>query len=281
MAYTILSDFDGVWTNQAREAEALFELFVRRVARVAGERPERVDGVLRAFVDRLSADPTAHGWAPDGRISAFIDEDPLLRTSAMTAALRTDTSLARYRDAIVREFEDLGSFADACFVDATAAFSATGAAVMVPGAAEAMDALLGAGVTVVVVSNSSSDKVVSWLCRAGIDAGSGGAAVQVVGDAKKWSLGPTDAHIDAGGRRVYVDRPHYRRILEEVQPDLVIGDVFSLDLALPAVMRDAGNGPRQLVLRGQPHTPAWCRDDHAGGLIDVVVTHPRDLVTII
>jgi hypothetical protein len=68
--------------------------------------------------------------------------------------------------------------------------------------------------------------------------------------------------LDVGGRRVLVDRPRYRALIEEEQPDLVIGDVFSLDLALPlhlARTEPATFGGIRLYLRTRDYTPDWSR----------------------
>jgi hypothetical protein len=43
--------------------------------------------------------------------------------------------------------------------------------------------------------------------------------------------------VTVGGLRVDVARPDYERVLREERPDAVIGDVFSLDLALPLALK--------------------------------------------
>jgi hypothetical protein len=63
----------------------------------------------------------------------------------------------------------------------------------------------------------------------------------------------------------------------------VIGDVFSLDLALPHVMRTTAQraAPRRLVLRRHDHTPSWILNDRAGGAIDEVVDGVGELAGIV
>jgi hypothetical protein len=104
----------------------------------------------------------------------------------------------------------------------------------------------------------------------------------VRGSASKWLIG-SDAAIDIAGRRIFVDRPRYRAAIEAEEADLVVGDVFSLDLALPHVMRTHGMAaaPRSLVLRHHPHTPSWVRDTAAGGAIDHMVAGLAELPAIV
>ena len=82
-----------------------------------------------------------------------------------------------------------------------------------------------------------------------------------------------------GGRSIFVDRPAYRTLVADEAPDVIIGDVFSLDLAMPHVMRReaAVGAPRVLALRRHTHTPSWVLDGRADGAIDVVVDQVGDL----
>ena len=85
------------------------------------------------------------------------------------------------------------------------------------------------------------------------------------------------------GRSIHVDRPKYRAVIEEEDPDLVVGDVFSLDLALPHVLRTQGQAfaPQMLVLRRHPHTPEWILDGNAGGAIDRVIDRVDELLSVV
>lgn len=288
MAVRILSDFDGVWTDQASEAEHVKAFQETEAARLAGVALEEARGDFRRFASAVLCEPHLFGWMPDGRITAYADEDPFCHPSSIAgfieAKAASDPRAALYRSAILRAgFPTLAAFSDRCFLAATDAFRGAHPPALVDGAGAACAALRDAGAEIVVASNSRAEKVVSWLRHAGIDAGeAGGHLVRVHGDAGKWQIAGSAA-IDVGGRRVLVDRPRYRAVIEEEQPDLVIGDVFSLDLALPHALRAAGHpaAPDLLVLRRHPHTPAWVLDTHGDGAIDVVVDHLRDLVAVV
>ena len=81
-----------------------------------------------------------------------------------------------------------------------------------------------------------------------------------------------------------MDRPYYREILRDVRPDLVIGDVASFDLALPAFMRSLGDlsADLRLVLRRNAETSAWATAQvRSGGplrLVDEVVNSVAELI---
>ena len=87
------------------------------------------------------------------------------------------------------------------------------------------------------------------------------------------------------GREVHVDRPAYRAILERERPDLVVGDVLSLDLALPLHLRAAGlpGAPRAIGVMHLRHTPAWVLDAVGPGpdQVDFLVPHVTSLPRLI
>lgn len=281
----ILSDFDGVWTEQAEEAEAIFGVFAERLALLRAMARERVEAELRAFLAEVGEQPERYGWAPDGRITAYVDEDPLLRTSALAMYLAAQSgreAVRPYFDAIARAgFESPMAFAGECFVDALSRFRAAHAALLVKGAREVLLELRELGAEVVVVSNSPPEKIEAWFAAAGVATRGREALLRVRGNAAKWRLGGVRA-IERGGRVVFVDRPAYRVLLEEERPDAVIGDVYSLDLALPGVMREDEPelAPRLLLLRRHAHTPQWVLADRAGGHIDQIVGGVAELVPL-
>jgi len=282
----IVSDFDGVWTDQAGEAAAIRELLESELARTSGEPLARVQLDVEALAAIVRAEPHAHGWAPEGRITAYVDEDPLCESSAICRHLASadDERGRSYRESILAAgFADLGEFGDHCFHGGAAAFRRRHTAAIVAHARESLAAIHDAGAEVVVVSNSATEKLAAWFTIAQVDAGEGdGHAVRLRGSAAKWMIDGDDT-IDVGGRPIHVDRPRYRAAIEAEAPDIVIGDVFSLDLALPHVMRRAAQpaAPRRLVLRRHDHTPAWILRDRAGGAIDEIVDGVGDLVAIV
>lgn len=283
----ILSDFDGVWTNQGPEASLLLDWMIGKLGELSGVPAPEANDELRALCAGMKNAPAQHGWAPDGRISAYLDEDPLVESSALTRLLAqgTDPRGQRYVDAVKSAgHASLADFSEWCFRTATASFRDAHPPCIVPDAANLLAAIEDAGAEVVIISNSGADKIAHWFQSAGVDAGEGeGHALRLRGSAMKWFLGDGDDAIEVGGRRIHVDRPKYRAAIEAENPDLIIGDVFSLDLALPHVMRSRGErqAPATLCLRRHAHTPRWVTETKAGGAIDHIVGSVAELPAIV
>lgn len=287
MAFKILSDFDGVWTDQAIEAECVKLFLAAEAARLAEVPANRALADFRGYEARVQASPERYGWAPDGRITAYVDEDPFCVANAIASYLSeaTEPAAARYREAILAGgFANLTAFADRCFLTATGSYRDQHPPALVPGAARHLAALVDAGAEVVVVSNSPADKIINWFRSAGVDAGEVvGHGLRVRGAAGKQVLGATDRCLELAGRRIHVDRPRYLEVLREERADLVIGDVFSLDLSLPHLVRTEGEAfaPRTLVLRGHEHTPRWVREGLIGGPIDHILGGVDELLPLV
>lgn len=283
--FKILSDFDGVWTEADLEAAALHRQLVESCAALLQLDQPSVEADLAAFRRDVQAEPHAFGWAPDGRISAFSDEDPLCEIAGLCALVAAATAgqARRYREAIETRWATVQEFAEHGFQTAMARFRAEHPPSIAHDARAQLQAVTDAGAHVVVVSNSEPGKLSAWFGAVGIDAGEGpGHELRIRGSAGKQVLGG-DSTIDVSGRRVHVDRPRYREAIEQERPTLVIGDIFSLDLALPHAMREDGHpaAPRMLALRRHRHTPAWILRDHAAGAIDHVVERFGDLSTVV
>ena len=287
MAVRILSDFDGVWTDQGPEADHIVRFAATEIARCAGLDPDVTHQRFLALADETRLRPAQFGWAPQGRISAFVDEDPLLATNSVLHLIELDErpELVAWKQALLEDgFPSLGEFANHCFNTSGKAFRASHPPIMVEDTLATFEALMAAGAEVFVVSNSQPTKVIPWLREMGVDAGDDEShRVRVYGDARKWWLSDAPESMQVAGRTVFIDRPAYRRILETVEPDIIIGDVFSLDLALPHHLRReaAAGAPKRLVLRRNEHSPSWATEGRADGAIDAVVEHPRGLLDVI
>src|SRR5687768_15615706 len=200
--FKILSDFDGVWTDQGVEADENYRLVVDECVRLVAGPAAPIESELAQIRERVLASPSTWGWAPDGaRISAYVDEDPLCLPSAICLYLdRVDEPAPRrIRTAILGEFDSLARFSEHCFRAAMASYRERHAPCLVHEAREQLMRVVAHGVEVVVVSNSASEKIAAWLGSAGIDAGEGPShQVRLRGSAGKQVLGETTESITIG-----------------------------------------------------------------------------------
>jgi len=264
----LLSDFDGVWTSPEAEAGAQGEYMEQvLLSWTPGEDRERAADWLRLARDHVRSDPGRYGWAPGGRLSAYGDEDPFAAHSALLHYLH----LRAGEDAVARDlhaavlangFADLDGFGGHTHQQGVERVARERGPGILPAAAAAGRAMLGEGIEVVVVSNSGTDKLSRWFAHAEVPATihpeARAGALRLRGGARKFVLDPdaTDM-LEVGSLRVEVARPFYAEILREERPDAVVGDVFSLDLALPLALRrrEPGWSDLRLYWLLQPYTP--------------------------
>uniref|UniRef100_A0A832MMB8 HAD family hydrolase n=1 Tax=Eiseniibacteriota bacterium TaxID=2212470 RepID=A0A832MMB8_UNCEI len=266
----LVSDFDGVWTFPEAEAASQGEVLETGLLSAVpdGARAEAEAWIARARAAAL-AEPARYGWAPGGRLTAFGDEDPFARHSALLHYIALRAGVDPVADALRASVEAQGhtleTFGNWSHVEGvTRIVSARGPAVLAD-AAGAGRRLLAAGVEVVVVSNSGTEKLWRWLGHAGLPCTvhpeRADGALRLRGAARKFELDGAVRTLSLGDVAVDVARPAYEAILREEQPDAVVGDVFSLDLALPLALRREG-GPfarTRLFWLVHPYTPAWLR----------------------
>ena len=243
----LLSDFDGVWTFPREEGLAHGEELDAALEALVGE-GERAP--VREWIARartaVRAEPVRYGWVSAGRISAFGDEDPFTEHGALLHYLherRTDDPLAeRLASAIEAEGLTLDAFGGRCHVAGVQRVEARRGPGITPTAAGAGRSLLGGGIEVVVVSNSGTEKLDRWFRHAAVPARvhpeHAPRELRLRGSARKFVLAPGAGEgLAIGGVRVDIARPDYEKVLREERPDAVVGDVFSLDLALPLALK--------------------------------------------
>jgi phosphoglycolate phosphatase-like HAD superfamily hydrolase len=258
----LVSDFDGVWTDPRAEAGAIRALMISKLAAAAEVPIERIETAFQALESEFNHTPFDYGWQFEQRITAFACEDLYGRNHAVAACLwsgkPTITDGELLREAIIKATGDAETLADICFKEARASYRETNKAFLVPEAAEVVATLRERGIKVTIVSNSKIDHIVDLFEEAKIDLGN----VEVIGGARKFYLGETDRvpHFwNWHDCQISLQRPHYLEVLERLRPDAVIGDVLSLDLALPLYLRS--QHPEWQHFRAgliqQPYTPVW------------------------
>jgi len=244
----LLSDFDGVWTNPVAEAAAQGDVLDERLLdAVPG--PDREGArawIAQARRETLAA-PERWGWAAAGRLAAFADEDPFSAHSALLHLLSERAASVPLAARMLAGAKAAGrgsleAFGTAAHLDGVARTENARGPGVLPAAAAAGRELLAAGVEVVIVSNSDGEKLERWFTHAGLphamhpESAPGGLRLR--GAAGKHFLDPARSRLlELDGMRIELERPHYEAILREEAPDAIVGDVFSLDLAVALALR--------------------------------------------
>lgn len=236
----VVLDFDGTFTDVATESAPFLEHFRDGLARALGQGVEQAwdeeVAALRAGADLL-------GWNLGGKVVAPATADPYL--TATTAAHRIFQRLAVGTDDATRSEAVQKLYRDS-YVHSATAFK--------PEAKEVLEALLATGMPVTVITNAHTELVEKKLDTL---APKGRERLKVSGDARKFLLDPpdvSDARFDAVPehqqldgvlrRPVYLRRGRYFEALKRVwdstgtkpEETLVAGDIYELDLALPAAL---------------------------------------------
>jgi FMN phosphatase YigB (HAD superfamily) len=265
-----LSDFDGVLTDIAHESARVTNLFLDGLRHVSGGADRTVADLAHSAYEEMAAHPRSHGWRFGGRITAFANEDGFVRLNGLAACL--DARAAR-GDAIARPLlaaiqvtgpDAFTALAHTAYERMTRETAAGAIKPLDPAAADVLRALLARGDEVVVVSNSGTERIAQILRGAGLephpDGTPGPGRLRIRGGARKFILSNSPRGFDVDGYAVATDRPHYEQILLEERPDVIVGDVFSLDLALPLDLvrqKAPGFGRPRLLLRRRGYTPTW------------------------
>ncbi len=244
----LILDYDGVMSQIVQSGEAYRETLVHRLSMKAGL---MIDSVVREFnrtMEKIMRKPWKYGCLVNGQCTAFGDEDPYMMCVSAAEALYNKNPDYRFCDneAYQRFLEGLAheSAASACpGVDG--------------GVKEAIEELSGRA-DISVVSGGRRERICSALEAAGIE-------LNVCGRTDKMKV---DTGFDRVKRYLWVDyakkielrRPDYYEILQSLRGDgsfsdmTVVGDVLSLDLALPCALG------MKVVLKENPYTPGWSKE---------------------
>lgn len=271
----ILTDFDGVLTAQDAEAAAVNDRLVERIAEALRGDQMRANAVVSGFRAEVRANPAVHGWFTGDKIGCYADEDPYVFNNAVCRAIfEGSREVAEKVRAIGLDSAD--ALAMACFEEGTRRFREGNKPHVLDEALGAIQTFFAAGAEVVIVSNSSTERVQAILGPTAILRW-GTGKIRLRGGARKFDVtGDRPKEVpeaeDFGGRQIQLRRGSYADILIEEQPDAIIGDVLSLDVALPAALR--AHDPRfeemQVFLKRHPHTPKWALDGCAAKGVTVV-----------
>lgn len=254
----VVLDFDGTFTDVHEEAKEFPGAYRSDVCDIVG----RDIAAEWAEAERtIAANPDQYGWDVDGKLVAPANADPYIHSTAVatlvfkklgilqSARLRSDIVQVLYRKA---------------YEQTQTAFRSH--------AREVIEALMQSGVPVTIVTNAHTDMVEKKLNDLGVPES---RRPRIHGEARKFIAGalpgpdplfdklPETTRVPGLSRPVYVRRAHYYRALKRIwdenagagpESTLVVGDIYELDLALPAEL----GGAVHLMLR--PGTNGWERE---------------------
>lgn len=271
----IVSDFDGIWTNQAIEAKYVWEFINSSLSDLTNIAPEEIERLLQGCKDEMNKEAYKYGWINGGAIAAFYREDPYGDNNAIFDFIDKqadiDPERKKIKEDILKKYSSLAEFSQDCFVQSTTKFKDEGKLVPVETTRNLVNDLKSNNVEIVVASNSKTEKIKYLFSRAGIEVSDDSSpernVVHARGDARKFVVDNNYNNIAeyleiSEQIKVPLRRSSYHKILSEEKPDFVIGDVFSLDIALPLYMRmnDKEFGKLKVIQRLQPYTPGWVKD---------------------
>jgi hypothetical protein len=278
----LISDFDGVWTNQEVEAAYVEHYIIKSIADLTGDNTDIISLLINECRKEMDRMPYEYGWYHNGAIAAYYGEDPLAdnyaifdyidRFATTTTYSNFKQHLYKVKDAILTKTKmTLAEFSNSCFVKSTAQFKLEGKLKPVSSAGRIVKQLNQKGVEIIVVSNSRAEKIQHLFTKAGHTATNEKSIVRGKlhsrGNAKKFVIDNSHTSLPefletTGRYKINLRRGDYHKILTEEKPDYVMGDVFSLDLALPLYLRlhDKQFANLKIIQKVQKHTPKWVKD---------------------
>ncbi|MDZ4710814.1 MAG: hypothetical protein SGI89_00650 [bacterium] len=277
----LISDFDGIWTEQGDEAGFVWNYIIDAVTVLSGYQRKSTELFLQQCKLEMNKNPEKHGWFIGDDAACFYTEDPYGDNNAVfnyISKVNTDKLSADFaeqliviRESIIKKYKSLSDFSQECFTLATGYYKSLGRLEPVSNAEAIVREINSLGIDIVVVSNSTTDKIKYLFSRASVEVSSDPLAqrkkVHARGDAKKYMVYNSDSTLEKGYKinhkiEVPLRRSNYHQILIEEKPDFVIGDVFSLDIALPLHLRmnDKKFSKLKVIQRVQTYTPDWVKD---------------------
>jgi hypothetical protein len=230
----VVLDFDGTFTDVAAEGAPFVRHFKSHLARMLGQNEGTLEDVWRQEEAAVLAGAHAFGWDVGGRVVAPAIADPYLLSNCVARQIMNRAGA--FKDPAARHEVQQTLYREA--------YKLTGMAFK-PEAKEVLEALLDTGLPILV------DAKLTKLAPRGRE------RLQVKGDARKYLIEdpqPSDARFAAlpesiqfDGllpRPVYLRRGKYYEALRDIwnqtgtgpEATLVAGDIYELDLALPAAL---------------------------------------------
>ncbi len=244
----VASDFDGTVTNVQREAETYLAANHEILANKIGLGIYELKTMISRATEKIVGSPGMFGWEYHGLIVAPAEADPYLLNQAAVKLVLTDLRSDTRKLAIPTP-EETDKFIDDLHHEA---YPKAGIFFR-DGAREYIEQLHASG-KFTIVTNAKTEAVKRKL---GILLGDKAGDLRLVGDARKyevnqqWTQIPESTQPSGFPRKVYLRRQKYHDTLQQIGADIIVGDIYELDLALPEHL----GIQTVLVLTNQ--TPKW------------------------
>jgi len=229
----VVLDFDGVLTLADEEAKPFLINFKKDIANLLNKKD--IDEEWRKAEREILQDPDKYGWEYEGRIIAPANADPYLFGNVTAQFLLDKGGVLmdiNERDNVLRQIFQHN-------------YSKSGI-VFKKGAKEILEALI-QKIPVFIVTNSNSDAVANKIEQLNPQ---GKEQIKLFGDAQKYFIDssfeavPETMMINGLKRVIFLRRKKYFDVFNQIwkatlikpEQTLVIGDIFELDLALPAIL---------------------------------------------
>lgn len=271
----LISDFDGIWTNQNIEAEYVWKYILSSLSELTGLDKENIQDILSKCKSEMDKETYKYGWFNNGSIAAYYQEDPFGDNNAIFDFINKytgrDPDIPMIKESVLRKFDSLADYSQDCFMVSTKKFKDEGLLNPVITMKDIVEDLNNSGVEIIVASNSKTEKIKYLFGKADVnvsdETSSERNGVHARGDAMKFVIDKefTDLpeYLEVNENyKVPIRRSSYYKILSEEKPDFVIGDVFSLDIALPLYLRmnDSSFQNLKVIQKVQPYTPDWIKN---------------------
>jgi len=240
---TVLLDFDGVLTKEENHAKAHFNLVIDELSKLTGFDKSTILSDFSSAKQLIKNAPHKYGWTVNENITSFC-EDLFTETNAVISTMSENNPI--YKEVVRNKYGlDIGEFCVHIFDDATRNASPE----FKEGIKEQIDELK-KNADVIILSNSEEEKIKRMFDAFGIN-------VRIIGNARKYivdnNFDKVPSFIKINKFKIPIRRPFYFEKLNEFKEAIVVGDVFSLDLALPFYLK------HNIVLMTNNYTPKWSK----------------------
>jgi FMN phosphatase YigB (HAD superfamily) len=275
----LISDFDGIWTNQEEEAKYMQIFILNILAGITGNDKREIETIINSINEEMNKGPHLYGWRYRGETPAFYGEDPFGDNNAFFDFIEQNytnkkiyTNLQEIRRKILDTgFESLEQFSNYCFTESTTMFKEEGKLEPHTKAKETISKLMEKGVELVVASNSSTDKLEYLFGKLGHKMNEkipdSHGEIRARGNSMKFAIDRGYTELPpllevTSNYKIPLRRKFYHQLLKEEKPDFVVGDVFSLDIALPLYLslNDENFKGLKIIQKIQKYTPEWVKD---------------------